>query len=157
MKMDTPRQLVQLLERLAQAVVRVDAQPQHFGTDVPLHRAEIHGIEAIGELDGPSLGALADHLAVTKGAASQLARKLTDKGLVGRTEAPHDRRGIRLHLTEAGRVAFEHHARFHALMTQQAKGLIDDRKRRRKEPASNVIEELLAMVEGFEHRVEATL
>ncbi len=50
-----------------------------------------------------SPSALADYLGTTKGTASQTLIALEQKGLVGRSPDPRDRRGVRLELTEAGR------------------------------------------------------
>ena len=53
---------------------------------------------------GPqSVAALADSVAVTSPTASRLCERLVRKGLVGRRTDRHDRRRVRIVLTEAGR------------------------------------------------------
>ncbi len=51
--------------------------------------------------------ALAEYLRTTKGTASQTLKALETKGLVQRVAVPHDRRAVRLDLSDAGRVALE--------------------------------------------------
>jgi len=50
---------------------------------------------------------LSEHLEITPAAASQLADKLVQAGLLVRAEDPHDRRARQLALTEAGRELIE--------------------------------------------------
>ncbi len=147
-------QVVRLLETVARRIATLESQPREFGTGLPLYRAEIHGVEAIGQLDGPSLNTLADHLHITKGAASQMLRKLLAKGLVTRTELAHDRREVELRLTALGEVAYQHHARFHDAMSTCVAAWIDDRQQRRLQPASEMLGELLHVLDGFETSVQ---
>jgi DNA-binding MarR family transcriptional regulator len=54
---------------------------------------------------GTSLSGLADHLAITLPAASQLVERLVRSGLVSRVQHPEERRRVELRLTEAGAAA----------------------------------------------------
>lgn len=53
---------------------------------------------------------LADMLGLTRGALSVRLGPLEEAGLISRTNAPADRRRVRVELTPAGYDAFEHHA-----------------------------------------------
>ncbi|WP_139158956.1 MarR family winged helix-turn-helix transcriptional regulator [Vibrio sonorensis] len=120
--MDTKTQVDKSVDRFFAMVNRVhaiDQKPQNFGTDVLLHRAEIHTIEVIGKHRDLTTMSLAHLQNVTKGAASQMISKLVKKGMLERLPSPHSKKEWLLALTEKGKVAFEHHEAFHDSMNQQ--------------------------------------
>lgn len=67
---------------LALALVDLDKKTRYYGTDVPIFHSEIHVIMAIAEHPGIHVGGLADILGVTKGAVSEILKKLERKALV---------------------------------------------------------------------------
>ena len=60
----------------------MEAKIRHYGTDVPIHEAEIHMLKAIKQTGLTHVSGLAKKLGVTKGAVSQIIMKLHKKGLV---------------------------------------------------------------------------
>lgn len=91
--------------------------PQQFGTEDLLYPTEIHTIEFIGDHPGPSAKDLAAHMRVTKGAVSQMVRKLTEKDMVSSTRDYRVRSLSRLTLTDKGRTAYRGHRKLHRRMT----------------------------------------
>ncbi len=77
--------------------------PRTYGCGRRLYRAEIYTIEAIGRFPHVNVTRLADHLGITKGAASQAITKLVRKGLVRKGGFPGNAKGVRLELTPLGR------------------------------------------------------
>lgn len=65
--------------------------------------AEWAVLRQLYDVEGMAPSALADAMAMTRGAISKLADRLEAKGLVRRIDNPEDRRGHSLALTEAGR------------------------------------------------------
>ncbi len=81
-----------------------------------LHPAEIHLLEEVGQGRGLTGRALCAGLGVTKGAVSQLVKKLTLKGYLKADRQARSGKEIPLSLTARGRKAFEAHMRFHEWM-----------------------------------------
>ncbi len=64
--------------------------------------------------EGLSLGEISGRMMVSNGNITGLAARLEAEGLVARRTEPHDRRVVRLTLTEAGAAAFAEQSAAHA-------------------------------------------
>jgi DNA-binding MarR family transcriptional regulator len=102
-------QLVRLLNKRS----RIEERPIRYDADVELSPREIHTIQAIGEQEEINVSDVAAYFGVSKSAASQMVRKLVDKGFVEKAHAAHSNREFRLSLTKSGRRAFRAHERLH--------------------------------------------
>lgn len=119
-----------IMELLDQVVTRIGSQhaaPYDFGTGIPLYRAEIHTVQAIGENPGINVTTLAERMGVTKGAMSQTLSKLARKGLVEKKAAADNERETLLELTDLGLTAHRAHERFHMDMYDMAQRHFGDR------------------------------
>ncbi|MCG8567662.1 MAG: MarR family transcriptional regulator [Desulfobacterales bacterium] len=103
----------QLFHKIINKMKRIEQKPRHFGTEVLLYPSEIHTIDAIGCNAGINMTELAALQGVTKGAVSQIVRKLVDKDMVVRMKDERSDREVLLMLTGTGKVAFEAHKDFH--------------------------------------------
>jgi DNA-binding MarR family transcriptional regulator len=70
---------------------------------VGLHPAQLHTLQRLSEHPASSLAELAERTHTDPSSASVVVQRLVERGLVARTEAPHDRRRIELDITGAGR------------------------------------------------------
>ena len=95
-------EIMDLIDQVTAKMVSMHSSPQDFGAPVPLYRAEIHTIRAIGENPGINVTKLADEMGITKGAVSQTIAKLVRKGLVRKTYAADDAKEVHLELTDLG-------------------------------------------------------
>lgn len=77
---------------------------------------DMHVIEAIGIAEPKNMTAIARKLSVTVGTLTIAMNSLVKKGYVERTRGSEDRRVVYISLSEKGRGAYEHHARFHREM-----------------------------------------
>lgn len=77
---------------------------------------DMHIIEAVGP-DGGNMSSIAAKLKVTVGSLTTSMNGLVNKGYTERVRSEKDRRVVYIHLTEKGRKAFAHHAKFHEEMT----------------------------------------
>lgn len=103
MEYQTPgfgRRVGQLLDRLA----RVTREAQFSDGLNPAQWEALRYLSRANRFSR-SPSALAEYLGTTKGTASQTLIALEQKGFIGRTPDPRDRRGVRLELTDAGREA----------------------------------------------------
>lgn len=112
---------LRLLDRVMTKMTSLHSFPIDFGTGVPLHRAEIHTIQAIGDRKETIVTELAEHMNVTKGAVSQIIKKLEGKGMVLRMGRRSDARESVLTLSETGWKGYHCHQHYHLEMFRLAK------------------------------------
>ena len=74
--------LLDQVERVIHKYNQRENQKHNYGVDVPLTQTEIHLIAVIGEQPRIGVKALAEIKGVTAGAASQMIKKMVQKGLV---------------------------------------------------------------------------
>ena len=77
---------------------------------------DMHVIEAIGIGAPKNMSSIAKELSVTVGTLTIAMNSLVKKGYVLRERGKEDRRVVYISLTERGRAAYVHHARFHKAM-----------------------------------------
>lgn len=79
---------------------------------------DMHVIEAIGLKEPKNMSSIARELSVTVGTLTIAMNSLVKKGYVIRERGKEDRRVVYISLSDKGRIAYEHHARFHEAMIQ---------------------------------------
>jgi len=141
-----------IIDRVLARVQDMHASAHDFGTGVPLYRAEIHTIRAIGENQGTSVTALAEHMGVTKGAVSQTVAKLVAKRLVGKTPAADSGREVSLRLTELGLTGYRGHEQFHMRMLDLAREYFGDEFGSKLKLFTMVMTELEAIMARYEQQ-----
>lgn len=78
---------------------------------------DMHIIEAVGLGNGNTMSSIAKKLNVTAGTLTTSMNRLVRLKYVVRQRSEEDRRVVLISLTEKGERAFQHHANFHAQMT----------------------------------------
>lgn len=131
-----------LLDRVVAKMGSQHSAPYDFDTGIPLYRAEIHTIQAIGENPGINVTALAEHMGVTKGAVSQTISKLAKKGLVKKMDAADNERETLLELTDLGLTGHRTHERFHMAMFDQVREYFGDSLPKKTEMFITVLTDL---------------
>ncbi len=99
--------------RLSRKFFEAMKQPNKFGTDSLLYSSEIHTLEMIGKHPGITVTELADRQGISKSALPKLIHKLIEKDLVYRYQETGNKKNILLELTDKGRLAVQHHFKFH--------------------------------------------
>jgi len=115
-KQDEFRKLLDTMNVVMSKLAMMHMVPHSFGTNIALHRAEIHTVQAIGEHEGINLTDLAALMNITKGAMSQTISRLTGKKLVKKNYADKNAKEISLYLTKKGWVGFKNHDSMHMQM-----------------------------------------
>ena len=82
---------------------------------------DMHVIEAVGLGDGNNMSSIARKLNITVGSLTTAMNSLVKKGYVVRTRGKEDRRIVYISLSDKGRRAYEHHAKFHRQMIDSIK------------------------------------
>lgn len=77
---------------------------------------DMHIIEAIGITEPKNMSQVAKVLSVTVGTLTIAINNLVKKGYVDRERSEKDRRVVYISLSDKGRKAYEHHAKFHREM-----------------------------------------
>ena len=90
-----------------------DSRARTFGTDTELYHSEIHMLQCIEENPGLYISGIASLLGVTRGAASQTAKRLERKQMLVKEASPGDNKRISLRLTPKGQTAADHHRAAH--------------------------------------------
>ena len=100
-----------LLHRFASLQNGYSAIPHEFGSAFPLSMAEIHTLKNIEDTPGVTVTELAASGRKTKGAVSQIVKKLEKRGYVFRKRYPVDGKRALLHASEEGRRLCRHYKR----------------------------------------------
>ncbi|WP_300673649.1 MarR family transcriptional regulator [Desulfoluna sp.] len=114
-----------LFHKIFNKMKRIEQTPRYFGTETLLYPSEIHTIEAIGKNAGINMTDLAALQGVTKGAVSQVIRKLVDKEMVIRMKDEKSDREVLLKLSPTGKVAHDAHKKFHARINPHLLDLVE--------------------------------
>ena len=92
---------------------------KRYGTEDMLYSAEVHMIEIIGSYEMITTTKLAKVLGITKGAVSQITRKLLEKNLIAKEPSKEKNNEVLISLTEKGRVVFGYHHDMHEDMLRK--------------------------------------
>jgi len=106
-------ELTEIFMRIINKQKMLDDSPRKYGTKHLLYKSEIHMIETIGKYPGENITELSNRLGVTKGAVSQIVKKLVKNKFVIKTNKPGNEKEIVLQLTDKGIEAYKAHEIFH--------------------------------------------
>ena len=151
---NTYERILRKFDRVVTVMESMHSPSLSFGTGVPMFRREIHTIQAIGKNPGINITALAEYMAVTKGAVSQTIKKLTNKGLVRKTYAPGNAKEVVLELTDLGWVGFRNHEKFHMAALNIARDYFGDQFEKKFEDIEAVMTDLNAILDIYETRLK---
>jgi DNA-binding MarR family transcriptional regulator len=144
--------LMDILDDVLTKVESLHAPSRDFGTGVPIHRKEIHTLQAIGRYPKMNITALAEHMGVTKGAISQTVAKLVSKKLVQKTYAKGNKKEVLLELTDLGWIGFQNHAKFHTDMLNIARDYYGKELKTKMEMFRTVMTDFRAVLDEHERR-----
>lgn len=116
--MDTYGTLNELLVKLFHDIMDIEQKAIITPEFEDITNNDMHIIEAIGMEEPKNMSSIAKQLSVTVGTLTIAMNSLVKKGYVYRKRSEEDRRVVYIYLSEKGRRAYEHHARFHQEMIQ---------------------------------------
>ena len=114
--MDTYKTLNEVLVNLFRDVMDIEQKAIITAEFKDITNNDMHVIEAIGTGAPKNMSSIARELSVTVGTLTIAMNSLVKKGYVFRERGKEDRRVVYISLTERGRAAYVHHARFHKAM-----------------------------------------
>lgn len=111
-----------MLARLFSKAGAIEREPVDTGDGVHLYTSEIHLIDMAARYPQEGMSSLALRLGVTKGAVSQTAKKLGEKGYLERVNEEGDNKTVFLRLTGAGQRAYAWHRQYHDAVNSRIAG-----------------------------------
>jgi DNA-binding MarR family transcriptional regulator len=124
-KEDFPK-LMEIWARIINKMNEADSKKRDYGTGDLLSPSEIHLLQAIGGNQGIQVTGMAEHMGVTKGAVSQMVKKLAAKDLVLKYSGQGNEKEVLLKLTASGIKAKKGHDRHHAMFIEEVKSTLGD-------------------------------
>lgn len=100
-------------------------QPQLESALIGYSLSEIETIEAISKLHLPNVTRLANHLYITRGAASKITKKLLAKGLAESYQRKGNEKEIYFRLTEKGKILNNKHQALQESFLKQDQPVFD--------------------------------
>ena len=114
--MDTYKTLNEVLVNLFRDVMDIEQKAIITEEFQDITNNDMHIIEAIGMNEPKNMSTIAREISVTVGTLTIAMNSLVKKGYVLRERGKEDRRVVYISLTERGRAAYVHHARFNKEM-----------------------------------------
>ena len=124
--MDNYGILNEVLVRLFRDIMDIEEKAIITHEFKDLTNNDMHVIDAIGVGAPKNMTSIARELSVTVGTLTIAMNSLVKKGYVVRERGQEDRRIVYISLSEKGRKAFDHHARFHHEMIEGIQETLDD-------------------------------
>lgn len=112
--------------------------------------SEIHTIAAIGDLTEPNVTQIANHMNVTKGAISKIAKKLLEQNLIEAYQRDGNKQKIFFRLTESGQFLYDEHAKRHNLWLKRDHAFI-------KRFDAETVEQIEKFMRAFNDYLEAQI
>ena len=117
-RVDSYGTLNEVLVNLFRDVMEIEQRALESSEFQDLTNNDMHVIEAIGIQEPKNMSTIARTLSVTVGTLTIATNSLVKKGYVIRQRGQTDRRVVYISLSEKGKAAYQHHARFHQEMIQ---------------------------------------
>lgn len=136
--------------RVVTGISEIDDRTRRYGTDQPLHNAEIHMIKAIKQNEGIHVTGLADILGVTKGAVSQIIQKLERKGMIVKEIDPQNQSRLILRLGPKGETAYLFHEELHRSFDELLNSALKDASEEEKAFLRSFLNSLDEKLDTFE-------
>ncbi|MDV2481168.1 winged helix-turn-helix transcriptional regulator [Methanoculleus sp. Wushi-C6] len=116
---DPATEFLDRIIRVLNKAAAIEREPVDIGHGVLLYPSEVHLIDVAGRYPEEGVSDLAARLGITKGAVSQTAKKLEEKGYLERVRREGDSKAVLLRLTGRGDEAFAWHRAYHAAVNRR--------------------------------------
>ena len=102
-------EIIDLFIKLSNKYKALEKIPVDYGYGKSLYHSERHMLDTIGDNPTMNISEFASSLGVTKGAISQVVKKLEDKQVVKRYKRAENDREVFIELTETGKEIYKKH------------------------------------------------
>lgn len=121
---------------------RFDKKARTFGTDQELFVAEIHLIDFVGSNGDCCISDIAKSIRVTKGAVSQMVKKLEKKGYLVKREDSQNKAKVVVRLTPKGGKAFAEHRQYHRELDEKVAAVVEKYDQQQKKVICQFLQEI---------------
>ena len=118
-----------ILARLFITTLKIEEKAIAMKSERGLTISEVHVLKEIGIGNTKTMTQVANGLHISVGALTTAINKLVEKGYVSRERDKADKRIVNIRLTDAGRIAFTAHERFHIRMVDAAVSTLTDEEK----------------------------
>jgi DNA-binding MarR family transcriptional regulator len=140
--------ILDTISRVLNKAAAIEKEPVDIGHDILLYASEVHLIDMAGRYPEEGISQIASRLGITKGAVSQTAKKLEEKGYIERVNREGGKKTVVIRLTERGRDTFLWHFAYHEMVDQDMAEQISKLSPR---DAENIFSVLLQMESMFDN------
>lgn len=127
--MDLDKTLNMLLVNLFKDIMEIEQKSLITEEFKDITVNDMHVIESIGTGEPQTSSSVAKRLSITMGSLTKAIDGLTAKEYVVRARSEEDKRVVLLSLTEKGKKAFKHHAKFHKDMIDAVVAQLDEEEK----------------------------
>lgn len=117
--------IIEQFMRITNTINELHNSQISFNYSSALTLGEIHLIECIGNHEEMNITEIAKILGNTRGAVSQMAKKLEAKGLINKKKKGNNNKEILLTLSKEGNEIFLEHEKFHASLYEDILSSLD--------------------------------
>lgn len=147
------QRLADTLLKFNRRYAEIEKVARNFGTNVPIHKAEIHAVSAITGSPGIHVRGLAELLGITSASASELVGKLEKKGLVHKQTDANNLSRFLLYVTKKGKLANEEHTRYHQILEKMIEDELTEATEQQIDFLITFLSGLLSRFEGLEEKM----
>ena len=131
--------LIEQFIRITNTINNLHSENISFNESVALTLGEIHLIECIGKHEDTNVTEISKILGNTRGAVSQMAKKLEKKGLIVKTKKGDNNKEIILQLSKEGNEIFLEHESFHLSLYEDILSTLDSSSEENIEVVKNIL------------------
>lgn len=139
--------ILDAMSKILNKAAAIEKAPVDIGHGVLLYASEVHLIDMAGRYPEEGISQIASRIGITKGAVSQTAKKLEEKGYIERVNPEGDKKTVFIRLTEYGRDAFLWHVAYHQMVNQ-------DMAERVAKLSNKEVENLFSILLQMEHMLD---
>lgn len=147
------QEFIEEFYRITNLIQQARLQKISFDGSPALQTASIHFIETIGKHEDANMTELAVKLDITKGAVSQMAKKLEDKGLIIRSHNDSNDKDTFFHLTQEGWKVFNGHEKLHSEMYSKIERTLQELSPEDLKKAKQIFSEIETCMKEYQHGI----
>jgi DNA-binding MarR family transcriptional regulator len=144
--------IIDILFDIIEVLGSSNKKARKFDTNITIYHAEIHTVSAIAKNPGIHVGGLADMFGFTKGAISEILRKLEKKGLARKETDPANLSRLKIYLTEKGETAHTAHMRYHDEFEKTGSRVLQNFSDEQVAAIADFLQEMLGVMTDFEKK-----
>jgi DNA-binding MarR family transcriptional regulator len=142
------KQVIEKYMLMVEKISSTTRMSQTFGTDVEIYRSEIHVMQLIDNYGHLHVSEIARRIGVTKGAVSQILKKLEHKDLVQKYRDTTNNTRQQVRLTSKGVKACEGHKNYHSEHDKEMFDFLENLNEHDLSVIENFMGKAIHMVEG---------